>query len=94
MEMAENEIATRLRFSKEFCILFLAHDAKRFQPFFLAFIISFALLSILHRRTKSLFKKYVKEDLTPFFKLNQLLNRACAQAYVLYLYFVFILPHR
>ena len=38
MEMATNEIATRLRFSLEFCILFLTHDAKRFQPFFLDFI--------------------------------------------------------
>ena len=65
-----------------------------FNLSFLISFISFALLSILHRRTESLFKKYVKEDLTPFFKLNQLLNRACAQVYILYLYpdFVFILP--
>ena len=45
---------------------------------------------------KTYLKKYVKEDFTPFFKLNQLLNRACAQAYILYLYpdFVFILRYR
>ena len=35
-------------------------------------------------------KKFVKEDLTQFFKLNQLLNRV--QACILY--FTFIVPHR
>lgn len=69
-----------------------------FNLSFLISFISFALLSILHAtdEQKACLKKYVKEDLIPFFKLNQLLNRACAQAYILYLYpdFVFILPHR
>ena len=83
--MAENEIATRLRFS----IFVFGAWCKTISTF----------LSWFHLFPLPFFPSSTdeqKEDLTPFFKLNQLLNRACAQAYILYLYpdFVFILPYR
>ena len=55
------------------------------NDFNLSFLLSFLPLPLFPSSTeerKTCLKKYVKEDLTPFFKLNQLLNRACAQGYI------------
>ena len=69
----------------------MAHDSKRFHPFFLASFFSLPLFPSSTDEQRACFKKSVKQDLTLFFKLNQLLNRV--QACILYLYFLFILPH-
>ena len=93
MEIAENEIATRLRFSI-FVFGAWSKTISTFLSWFHLFPLPF--FPSFKDEQKACLKKYVKEDLTPFFKLNQLPNRACAQSYILFLYpdFVFILPHR
>ena len=53
---------------------FLAHDAKRFQPSFLASFFPLPLFPSYTDEQRACLKKSVKGDLTQFFKLNQLLQ--------------------
>ena len=75
--MAENEIVTRLRFS----IFVFGAWCKTISTFLSWFhFFPLPLFPSSTEERKTCLKKYVKEDLTPFFKLNQHLNRASAQS--------------
>ena len=71
---------------KSNAFLFLAHEAKRFQPLFLLSPFSVVTLSVFHRPTKGMFKEVRKSRFNSVLQIKLTLKPCSSLYFVFYIY--------